>query len=194
MAAGTRPTAVPVYLGQLVQFGSITSSVQFFDMELPSGYTRFQLWMSGFTVTAPDPGDQIGAALRIAGNFANDPINADTYLDITLTTAFPLMFFTGQQTSIAKSAVARAGCLVDIYPGDLLNLPFIAVNYAWSANTGGLGADGQSIWVVNPGATIPPTPGPATLLRVLPFGLGNCNPPTSGNTIDTGDWRLYAYN
>ena len=194
MVTAARPTAVPVYLGQLVQFGSITNSVKFFDVALPDGYSRFQFFFTGVTVTAPGVGDYVSAALRVAGNFANDPINNDTYFNVTAATASPLIKITPQQTDIANNPKFRAGCLVDIYPGDNINWPVVTVNYSWAYQTGGVTFSGQALWTLDQAATIPPTHGQATLMRVQPLGNRNCNPPTSTNTIDTGDWRLYAYN
>ncbi len=195
MAAGTRPTAVPVYVGQLVQFGSITTSVPFFDVLLPDGYSRFNFFFTGITVTSADPGDNIATALQIAGNFDCDNINNDTYFLINPATLSSLITLTPVQTDQANANNYRAGCLVDIYDGDVNNWPFVSVTYAWAQpKSAFIAQTGLAVSTLNPSATIPPRKGRATLMRVLPLGNGDCNPPTSGNTIDTGDWRLYAYN
>ncbi len=196
MAAGTRPTAVPVYLGQLVQFGSITSPVLFFDVMVPSGYSRFQLYFKGMTLTAPNPGDTIAAAIQtVPGGFICDNINNDSYYDMNTATLASLITLTPVQTDVGGSQNFGAVALVDIYPGDLNNWPFVSVVYSWGAASAAIPTILSSItWTVDPAATIPPVLGPVTMIRVLPHGNGDINPPTSGETINTGDWRLYAYN
>ena len=197
MATGTRATAVPVYLGQLVQFGSIITPTTFFDVFLPEGYSRCQFFFTGVTVSGT--GDNVAAALYVAGNFECDPVHNDTYYTFrppSTTLLGSLIILTPKQTDIAHSSGGyRAGCLVDLYVGDLQNYPVAVVDYGWGQASGGaLLFEGQALTVVNDAATIPASRGPATLMRVLPLGNGNCNPPTSGETINTGDWRLYAYN
>ncbi len=195
MAAGTRPTAVPVYLGQLVQFGSITSPVLFFDVDLPDGYSRFQFWLSGATLTAsagPTVGDSLAAALYQSGAFVNDPILLNSYVNITAGGVFaPLIDITPLLTDVAHTPGFRAGSLVDIYPGALDDQALVIVNYAWGGSPGGPLFLGQDIWTTT--VFGPPNP-PATKMRVTPLGNGDINPPTSGETINTGNWRLYAYN
>ncbi len=196
MAAGTRPTAVPVYLGQLVQWGSITSPVLFFDVMVPSGYTRFQLYFKGMTLTAPNPGDNIAAAIQtVPGGFICDNLNNDSYYDMNTATLAPLITITTPQTAVTAAQNFGAVALIDIYPGDLNNWPFVSVVYSWAAAAAAIPVVLSSItWTIDPSATIPPVLGPDTMVRVLPLGVGDCNPPTSGHTINTGDWRLYAYN
>ncbi len=198
MAAGTRATAVPVYVGQLVQNGSITTPVQFFDIGLPSGYSRFNFYFTGMTVTASgmSTGDNIAAALQLNGGFVCDNINNDSYYDMNTATTASLMTLTPPQTDIAHGPDFRAVGLIDIYPGDANNWPLLTVTYSWAQPSGGLLVlQGLTGWIVNPGSTTgPASPAPAAMLRVLPLGLGDCNPPTSGETINTGDWRLYAFN
>src|SRR5215469_2047902 len=188
MAAGTRPVGVPVYVGQLVQWGTVTAPVRFFDVDLPEGYSRFQFWVTGVTVSAAD---NVAAALYVGGRFECDPTHNDTYLTVPAVTSSSLIVMTPVQTHAPTPY--RAGCLAEIYPGDLENLPVVAIPYAW-ASAGTLTLQAQSVVTLKNTATVPPSTGPATMIRILPKGTGNVNPPTSGETLNSGDWRLYAYN
>ena len=193
MAAGTRPVGVPVYLGQLVQFGTITTPVPFLDVNLPAGYSRFVFWFYGVTVSGT--GDNVAAAIYVAGGFENDPAHNDTYFTAPSGALSSLIVLTPQQSDQAHSVNHHAACLVDIYPGDLETYPFVIVNYAWGQASGGvLTFQQQSVTTLYGASTVPRSKGPATLIRVLPKGAGNVNPPTSGETMESGSWRLYAYN
>lgn len=192
MTTAARPTAVPVYLGQLVQNGTITSPVEFFDVTLPSGFSRFNFFFSGMTLTAPDPGDNIAAVLMTGGRFNNDIINNDSYFQFPAGSTSPVITLTPPQTN--ASLDFRAVGLFDIYPGDANNWPILTITYALAESKTNVLVQGLLFWTLHPEAVVTPFRGPATVLRVFPKGNSDCNPPTSGETINTGDWRLYAYN
>lgn len=197
--AGTLTNNGQVIRAVLIDSGSVSAAVEFFDVLLPAEYSRFSLKLTGFFVSAIDA---IAFALSVDGGttFYNDSINFDSYFSqYTLLQGGP-----GPTTVIGQAATdaliaawqyqdpaADIGSMInlDISPG--------AAGLFASMFTTALVFTESDDQAVTQGATIvwPSSgelPGRVNLIRVQPYGNGDCNPPTSGETITAGSWALYG--
>lgn len=176
--------------------GSIISPVEFFDITLPDTYSVFDLVLSGFHF---DSLQSLSLAMSFDGGttFLNDAVNFDSYqsngyyaqagMGGSNSNPDSLCDINGSQsTTDLFSGFAR----VTIVPGSPIDFAY-CISLGFSVNT----ADAllaQYNFIVNPLATVTPTPARTNLVRLLPYGNGDCDPPTSGAVITSGSWTLYG--
>lgn len=176
-----------------------------FDIVLPAGYSAFQIHLSGVDAGA----DALAAAFSSDGGatFFCDPDNSDTYSYLFYEFAYSGTEQANGLTTVGvgnyrpgNDSIATIGNsfindgFITVYPGDATHPPRIIVN-----NVTGVLYDVaapslamfNSIVTLCPIATLPPTLARCNLLRVFPYGDGNCDPP-SGNLIAAGG-TIFTY-
>lgn len=192
-----------------VASAAITSPVSYVDITLPTGYDRFELAFVGLKLSADD---YVCAALssNAGSSFIADAINFDTWAilqsliygdganlvsDPSVTTTFndSLIYVTGAQSK-ASAAFGICGTAI-IDPGSAARYAEVIsdsvfrdayvdtnpiIDRAWVAST------------IFTNATSPPSFGSANLMRLQPYGNGDCNPPTSNHTFTAGSYFLFG--
>lgn len=184
----------------LIDSGTITVPVAFFDVTLPSGYDHFVLRMSSFTLNVSV--DNVSAALSSDGGdtFYCDPVNYDTYGVSYLAQQSPAPTTARGQYSAGDDSLIDWRMASDavfdntsiIWPGDATTtFRMRSIYHSLSADILNMAIyDWLSFF--NIGATNPPTLARANLIRILPYGNGDCDPPTSGHTITAGTYYLWG--
>ena len=165
--------------------GTITDPVEFLDLALPIGYTAFSLSLEDiqFSITA----ENIALAFSVddGDTFPADTTNYDTY--ITRFTNFPAASDSYDSTTysttdwFSNSSVANR-LSASIWPGNNATVPSY---FFWSSSGDSFGNPQitTGICILNPQATVPPVISRANVLRLLPHGNGDTDPPTSGKTM-----------
>lgn len=156
-----------------ISSGSITAQ-QYFDITIPSTGDGFRLLLSGVDQSVAK---HVCGAFSYSGTFVNDLINGDSYV-----AGFELLDFSGANVS--------GGDI--LFDGIYILLPGSGVGKDTARVMGiikGQGLSGMVRDQVRPNATVPPPASRPTALRILPYGNGDANPPTSGVTITAG-WKL----
>lgn len=183
----------------LLASGTITDPVEFLDITLAAGYELFQLVVTGLLF---DTFDYLAGAFSTDGGttFINDS-NSDNYL-------FNGILVAGSNVAVSGFGFADGGInlstrqIVDalrplsldmtIYPGDTTNYARVHfTTFCFHSTSVRNDLDYIDGWgTVNPGAIIPPLPARINMIRFLPGGNDDVNPPTSGETITAGSWTL----
>ncbi len=180
-----------------ISSAKITTPVAFFDVALPSGYMSYFFKWSGIL------GAFVGAASIDNGStFYCDPSSKDTYGIVE----FGL--FGNGTSNIVPVSVLPWDSLIDlqpiggdltiqdgfvwIEPGDSITTPRFFVSATSLTPDAAVAAVDSELIYLNPIATITPVFGRINLMRFLPYGVGDCNPPTSGKTLATGAWALFG--
>lgn len=175
--------------------------VEYVDIPIPSGFDTFYMTVN----CAASNGDSPSFAFSTDGGttFLNDQDGFDTYQmsgygQQTISDGAPGSSFNlgGSDGNGGSNALAwmfggfNSGFAnLIIVPGSASQLPFLMEDSA--------GYDGTSMYRVgvisglNPLATIPPTPARINLIRFMPFGNGDSDPPTSDETL-TGTFNLFG--
>lgn len=176
---------------ELIESATISSPVEYLDIDLPSGYAHYSMILTGFR---SDIADILSAAFSddSGESFLCDASNSDTYLNAN--SANTGSFSAGAADSLVQVTlqmdVGRPGvCLVEIYPGTSSHPAILQSQSFLAAGLGGRLFLRSSL---NPVATVPPVLARITTLRLLPYGDGNCDPPTSEETITEGSYFLYG--
>ncbi len=203
---GGSEAALKAALGDLVGWNlisrvEVSSPVEYVDVALPAGYSSFLLLGDDVRF---DTATYLAFAASADGgvNFYNDTDEFDTYklgweisgdVDNTMTwfdfpdavgaltiadqaissytpTCFECWLFPG---SASKSIMARSRSIVRITDGS-------------KTRQGGYFSE------LNPDATIPPALARINFIRLLPYGNGDVDPPTSGDTITAGTLTLFG--
>lgn len=199
-----------------ISSGAVSSPVDYIDVTLPSGYDLFILRHTGFKFSAADA---ICAALSSDGGatFHCDTTNFDTYGQIwdqlNLSGGGGFTQFRGgsrSDNSVINSgimdfpSVSTAGSIhgsMTIYPGNSTRSPTVdweTFFHATDTNTAPPEAGAacldcyRLLGFLNPVATSPPSLARINLIRLLPYGNGDCAPPTSGETITSGTYHLFG--
>lgn len=190
----------------LLASGTITTPVEYFDLTLPLGFVSYELRLFGIDMSAVD---NVAGAFSTDGgvSFFNDPTNFDTY-------AYAGFGEDGGKNSGTGDFSKWGEVFPDAVVSFDLSLGLTTTHYSVAANILPGSASrslsvfiealsrissinsGMSINVVvidlNLNATQSPTFARANLLRVQPYGNGDCNPPTSGETIIAGSNFLWG--
>ncbi len=192
--------------------GTITTPLAYFDLALPAGYVSFLIELTNIFLSTPDA-FELSISQNGGTSFINDPTNFDTYSMVGNEVFVP---FTAPIT-LAGGIVGNSDSLVDLvaltvptqvdgidfgisseirlFPGSASALPSGRSRSTWEKNIGtgapNLGFTDIS-FVLNPAATIPPTKARVTTVRFQPYGNGDANPPTSGQTITAGTYVLWG--
>lgn len=191
---------------------AITSPVEYVDITLPTGYDHFVLRHTGWKQPDYEP---LSAAMSKDGGdtFYCDATNFDTYGQLydqlNLTSANVFSGFRGgtrQNNSLINSGIldfedASDGAVhghMTIYPGSATRVPSVAweLFYASVASMD-IPGDATCDWYrfiafLNPAADDAPVLGRVNLIRLLPYGAGDCDPPTSGYTFTEGSYHLFG--
>jgi hypothetical protein len=172
--------------------GSITSDIAYLDLVLPTGYALFELELIDFGISASD---NLAAAFSADDgvSFWCDTIHQDTYLSTywdtvnaqNQTVAESLALFTG-------STATKSDASIKLWPGDSTS-SYRARNSLISPESGGVVAYELVGSSLNSAATVAPTYARVNLIRILPVGHGDCNPPTSGTKITSGSYILKGF-
>lgn len=173
----------------LISNGTITTPVSLLDITLPADYLGpFYLELSKFVLDTSD--NLCGVWGRTDGEvitFYADPDNSDTYGEATgiAPAIFNLkLFFFGD------FLVGTVDCSAVLNPGSGSDTPRIRIHATNIAADFSAVHDQISTSFLNPNATIPPEAGRVNLIRILPYGFGDVDPPTSGEMITAGSWAL----
>lgn len=184
----------------MISQGKITTPVSYFDVALPSGFIGFRLTMKEITLSALDV--FCFAFSKDGGStFYNDTVNFDTYgvidwyatstgqgLVPNLANANDSLGYVSYPDIGAGGAIS-ADIFVD--PGRSQQFPPYMRADCFITQGGFLVRD-DCTGFLSPGATISPAYAPVNLIRFLPFGNGDCDPPTSAETINSGSWTLFG--
>lgn len=179
--------------------GAVTTPLAYVDMKLPADFVGFTL--QTFALGAFS--DTLAVAFSFDGGatFVNDPTHDDSYVTIELFmddtggTGFAGNFNgpTGlTQIGGSNGDDATHSYTISIVPGDDTHLPYyydtgVSLGYDIPDATAFIQAH-----YINPAATITTAPARANLIRLLPSGNHDCNPPTSGETFTTGSYILWG--
>ncbi len=192
--------------------GEIISPISYLDLVLPAGYPEFRLSWRNRKYSIED---SMAFAFSKDGGvtFLNDIINFDSYVNILnaaifdpigsfATGFFPTTYLDSVMGTpgglyIHPSALEGNGCDLVILPGSGDHLPMIAAPWEfargkWNAVNAEAFVMSFSVAFPNVDATIAPTIGRQNLLRCLPYGNEDVNPPTSGETITGGSYTLWG--
>jgi hypothetical protein len=183
--------------GQIVlSTGTFSSPTEFVDIVLPAGYKQFKLNMRGVQY---DARDTMGIAVSVDGGatFICDTGNGDSYFEqggVSEGSTFNNIHNTNALMDINQGVQGIGDnppldMIFDIFPGSATETFRLMYMTLCHHNINGIysefGAQG-----LNPAATVAPTPARVNALRILPFGNGDCQPPTSGEHITAGSWSL----
>lgn len=180
---------------------TISSPVEYIDIALPSGYSDFRLtgsdiWLTDQTFAGRD--FIAGAVSTDAGaTFFCDSSNTDTYRnrELIMTTTAGDPAYNVFDDSLAYITVGN-GNIFDfelwIVPGSAARGPRLRAFAAIELLNGPSLAGGFEIVALNPAATTPPVYARVNLLRLLPYGHGDCDPPTSDETFASGHLALFG--
>lgn len=178
--------------------GQITSPVAYFDVPLPIGFNFFMLYLN--QVRCSDS-DSLSAAFSADGGttFVNDSSHFDSYgyYGLSIGTSLPaagdpiLMIKTNPADALMDTSfvIEPSNSQFTIWPGSDASLPYL------EQHTVGLHGvkTASATHIMNQNPTGDP---PATirynLLRFVPNGNGDCNPPTSGHTLTVASWLLVS--
>lgn len=180
--------------------GVITTPVEFFDIPLPDGFQSFSLRINGFFFSAID---YLAGAFSSDGgvSFDNDTLNQDTYfqnffvvdsLGLVGPQSMPTGLLSLSTQQFTSDLTTLAGSVdIEIYPGS-------STTIATCYNIRGFNSQSrtnpqQSFFggsYYNQDATNSIVAARVDLLRILPFGNGDCDEPTSGTTLNNGYWSL----
>lgn len=200
----TLGTAVPSSGLVLISSGTITDPVEFLDITLPDGYTSYHLKILQFVLSTADA--LCGAfSIDKGTTFYNDNVHHDSYdliaeFAIIEGTSLPAVSYSGGQRWDSLMYILANVGTNSVYDGDIEIIPGDTTYPARTSCSNGIGqniltnkaAKLASVNLVSLTATIPPVLKRANLLRLLPYGTGYCNPPTSGETIDGGSWTIFG--
>jgi hypothetical protein len=186
----------------LISSNSIITPVEYFDVALPSdGLLKFV-----YKIVVSDPRSFFAAALSFDGGstFLCDTTNFDSYAQLNVVSNT-----TAGSTPLAASWVQGLDSLIDldrggaIHQGDFMidcgdttNPPVVSgstFTFTWpgTGNPVTVVSAGCNLNTINPQATVPIPLATADLVRFVPNGNADCNPPTSGITM-TGSWGLFG--
>ena len=183
--------------------GAIASPVEYFDVALPSGYFKFLIQFADFKLSTVNH-MSVAASYDGGTTFAADVTNFDTYGLTQILFAGPDGNTTGlsggtffNDDSLMNVGLSYSDTLdgeIEIFPGGASSMFRMQT---WTQESGVLSTVPQRAidimaFFLNPGAVVTPSNGRANLLRFLPYGNGDCNPPTSGNTITSCSWALFG--
>lgn len=193
---GASKKIAPANVGGLVLIdsGTITDPVEFLDITLPSGYFVFQLVISGLLL--PNDTPCFAFSTNAGVNFVNgDDSYLTNELDILNNASVSnFLDFSLGVFGLDSQSNETAGALITswIDPGSA-SLSFRVKYHAskWYAPNSNL-IENIGSCIFNPAATVPITLARANLIRLLPQGNGDCDPPTSGETITAGSWTLFG--
>lgn len=190
-----------------ISSGTITAPVEYFDVALPDGFLFFKLYIANTVISV---NDNICGALSIdnGATFLYDNVNFRAYSNVSVggfvnnsaNAAFGGGGF-GDDTfmeflAVDQNAAGYNGCgIIEIFPGSDHSSIMVQANTTGLSISGYVGND--LVAAINsymPNIFAFPTYATArmNLLRILPYGNGDCNPPTSGETITSGSWVLYG--
>lgn len=185
----------------LLTSGTITTPVEYVDLTLPDGYPFFRLVFPNIIFSIGN--EFLAGAFSTDGGstFYNDHINFDTYsyagFSVNGTPAVsPTPTWESPTDSLLEiGAYAGGGSLpyatLDFYPGGAgSSFNAIIIANGW-ASSHALSLSFSSS-ILNPAAVISPVLARCNLIRILPYGNGDCNPPTSGETITSGSYFLWG--
>jgi hypothetical protein len=166
----------------LIDSDTVTVPVELCDFTLPAGYVELQLVL--WNVRLSDT-DILAAAFSQDGgtSFINDLDGYDSYLNSS-GSSDALILLSSQ--TISHTAQIAATSRLWISPGNVALFPSLFTIGTSFYNNARLT---MNFSCPDPAATITPSPGRATTLRVMPYGSGNANSLTSGHTM-TLDWEL----
>lgn len=190
---------------------AISSPVEYVDIALPAGYAAFQLLINQL---AFDTADNLAGAFSSDGGttFDNDASNFDTYqasgritksamdqshngvADVTGCDA--LADFRMYSAILSPDSSIRGSGTLIIDPGSASSFPTVQFKSV-SVQHDPFDVVPWLVWMssslsYNLLATTPPTVGRRNLLRLQPQGNDDCNPPTSGELITSGQFHLFG--
>lgn len=169
----------------LISNGTVTDPVSWLGypdpgISLPvTTYDNFDLELLSLTLSTEDilAG---GLSYDDGVSFLCDVLNADSYISAG---PRPLMLFTGFSGKVYDG-------IISIFPGGAV-LP--ARTYADGAGLyAGVATLVPQCANVNLAATVSPPNTRATTLRVVPYGNGDLDPPTTTETFTGGSWKLWG--
>lgn len=187
---------------ELLASGTITDPVEYFDLTLPDGYPCFRLVFSDLFLSATDY-FSFAISYDAGATFVNDIINFDSYqflqfrrygndnegavniLDATNGTDALI----GMSDLQAPAADIGMSMSLDIFPGSASELMYV-VGHSVSFKPDIYYNSG--VIYLSPYATTPPVKARINLLRFVPYGNGDVDPPTSGETITAGTYFLWG--
>jgi hypothetical protein len=181
---------------------TITSPLSFIDLTLPDGYSSFKL-TANLVFSAGSDLSAIAFALSADHGltFFNDHVNYDSYLQAGFTKRMVrgaanvppdavfytdgLFAFTGGQ-KIGTAGSLEVTLFQSIPPNAWAYGTFIAGCRRFDETVGTLEYD-TGVFQINEAPIVSiGTPRKVNLMRMLPYGNDDCNPPTSGITITKG--------
>lgn len=180
---------------ELIDSGTISSPVEYLDIDLPSGYSFWQLYLVHWVLD-----DSPAGAFSTDGGetFLNDTDNFDTYrtrngiFGVTNTllnsTSEDALFAFGDNVQNAGGSV---NVVLTIYPGSAALFPSVMEDNC-SSEGGAASQRGVVLHELKTNATVPPVAARINHLRISPYGNGDIDPPTGGGTIDAGSYFLYG--
>lgn len=181
--------------------GKILSPVESIDLPLPEGYLGFELKLFGFWFNV-DESIAFAFSQDHGASFINDSVHTDSYLlsgcafagadgsnntqsrypDSLINTFLNVNSQVGVKVCQQGSFSFSVGSSAEVPAGTLLGLG--------AGDTGSAISPSLFAAAVNLAATVVPPLAPVNLLRMLPYGNGDCNPPTSHHTIVAGSYVL----
>jgi len=183
---------------ELIESGTISSPVEYLDLDLPSGYSCYRLIFSGIELA---PRNELVAAVSVDGGatFISDQSNFDTYrsqsfgisgptiTDNETTDALLYLLFSSQDDVADRAANLEAF----IEPGKA-GKSFTITSRGSVESLSQAGVLNETCAFYNIGAVVPVVAARINAIRISPYGNGDINPPTSNYTITAGSYFLYG--
>lgn len=184
-----------------IESGTISTPVDYLDIDLPSGYAFFKLLLVAIEL---DSRDILAAAVSLDGGdtFKSDQIEGGTYTVHSLQAEAgdtvsndahaDTLFYLGSssQTDTEYRPGNYESAIDPGAPNRTFNVMTRAAYDKETSNVSILSSDVTGFF--NPAATNPVTPARITTMRVVPYGNGDINPPTSGEQFISGSYFLYG--
>lgn len=193
---GVTPGGSPASSLVKLASGAITTPVAYFDLALPSGYSAYQLLFGELMLTGGVTGNLAYAFSANGGTtFYNDTTNGDSYVTGGV----------AEQRPYPTSGIADDAWMYSDVLGYLCDYLYATSGAIWiipgksstytigtAVSLGGAHTVVETVMSAlnSIDATVPITSGSVNLMRVLPYGNGDCNPPTSGQTFASGSYTL----
>lgn len=184
--------------------GTITVPIAYLDLALPSGFIAYELLLTGILTSDLD---FLAAAFSQDGGatFVCNPVSGfdNNYVSLTIQTnsvtgvttsnseLYQSLLQLGPRLGGVPIALTGKGIIT---PGSSTLYPTLRFDAMMQSGNSGNGSfdmttSGSTFYYA---ATNPAPALPVNVMRLLPFGSGDCDPPTSGETIDGGSYALFG--
>lgn len=175
---------------EVVSEGTITTPVEYIDVNLPTGYREFILQIRSLAIDtedalmfglSPDGGSTFNNAdyeVNVSSRFSTSTSNVvENNYDEALGALAYWSFYVSANMNVDAA----------IYPGGPSQFPIVRAEWPGYVDSEG------TFMMEHVNYTRLKVNGRANLMRIVPYGFGDIDPPTFGSEFTTGYWRLLGW-